>query len=238
MKHTNNRRDQTEEFQPLVPKVDLSKRVSRYRAGFIPEWAKNEDGADEEEDITFLPQHPKGKDVDMAAAAPAEQPRRRFQAKLIDQADGVTFEAKRSPEKSSEDESSEDESADEIDARRQRIRARALEKQMAIQDQVQNHLLEQRTPLMNQNELVQQDQKEREDEEKSESSEWETDTDDEDEDESKRMAMMKPIFVRKSHRGTIQEQEEKEYLEELREERRSNRVRSMIGAERIHIKLK
>ncbi|RLN87059.1 hypothetical protein BBJ28_00017372 [Nothophytophthora sp. Chile5] len=218
--------EETKEFEPLKPKVDPSTKVTRYRAGQVPHFAH---GFEDERGFVTASSHvravqKKGK----AQFKPASVGRKRVEAQVV-VASAPSDRGRRERAPSSDeaassgddaaralqDSSSEDEE-DEIDRRRSMLRNK-----MKARGEAQAAPAVARAPVEPQivrksgEAVATKSVVEDSASSSSSGSEWETDTDESEPGEE----LMKPVFVPKKARGTVQRQEELAAEEERRQQR-------------------
>jgi len=199
--------------------VEVQKvHVKRYIAGKKPDWApehSSDEESDEEHDEHDLPSDSEQVRVDdieedlQPGDSEQDHGRRRSQHRVDDEDEegeviehvrSTTFKPFTREEESSADDDDGDEDVDEeaIERRRQQLRAKAQSKKTTDSD-----LLEL------------EDEEDEDEEEEEESSEYEEDSDSDEESGLR----LKPVFVRKNDRVTIQERERLEEEGEMTEEK-------------------
>ncbi|KAL0587472.1 hypothetical protein ABG067_002768 [Albugo candida] len=207
LRHTRKKDAPQEDFRPPEPKIDLTKKVYRYRAGKVPQFALNQEEAEKEheERIDKLP--------NIRIKNQTKADRQRFRAKIVASApnshsDGSKFqqlceetkkvdiqpEIKR-PITTALLESDSDTQESDFEERRATIRKKVLEKRSDSPSREQDKdagllqaSFEQHTT--------------RTDTLCSSDSEMETDSDDDDEEESDSPSLMKPVFIPRDARKT------------------------------------
>jgi len=198
--------------------VEVQKvHVKRYIAGKKPDWApehSSDEESDEENEEADLPSDSEQVRVDdieedlTPGESGQDHGRRRSQHRVEDEDEegeviehvrsSTTFKPFTREEESSDDNEDEDVDEEAIERRRQQLRAKAQAKKTTDSD-----LLEL------------EDEEDDEEEEEEESSEYEEDSDSDEESGLR----LKPVFVRKNDRVTIQERERLEEESEMTEEK-------------------
>ncbi|KAH9117877.1 hypothetical protein LEN26_012382 [Aphanomyces euteiches] len=205
LRHTK-KMEETEDYVAPEPKVDSSKKVFRYRAGHVPDFAVGELMPDES--TRFLPgsKQERSKPSSAKPAKGAGKERQKVVAQVVKAA------APQAPKLAAPLVDSDSEPSDEEDDRRARLRAKLLSQKKNEPEAAETTIAESTQALMIEETrtmaaaAVEVSQAASE----SESSEWETDTDTSDDEQ-----LLKPIFVPKKARETILEQEKK--LKEMEE---------------------
>lgn len=233
-------------FKPLKPKVDLSKKVTRYRAGQVPAFAHGY-----EEDRGFVTANSQVRALPKAKAQHKPAPvittgRKRVEAQVISAAAPAAKERALSSssegEKGSSDEdvakalqdsSSEEEDDSDIDRRRRMLRSKAKAREAEKEEEAKPAAIEKksvRQPVAPQ--IVKRSGAipaakagnaragSSSSSSGSSSSEYETDTNDSEPGEE----IMKPVFVPKKARGTVKRQEEMAAEEERRQKREQEKM--------------
>lgn len=236
------RGDETQKFEPLKPKVDLSKKVTRYRAGQVPHFA-----AGYEEERGFVTASSQVRGVAREDGSKRSGGRKRVTASVVlTKASTATRRPdrqlsdsdERAQSSSGEDvanalqDSSSEEDDEAVDRRRRQLRAKMQQREEASSPSPPRR--SERRPVVAQ--VVKKSESKPEavqappararaesSSESSSSSEWETDTDDSDGGEH----LMKPVFVPKKARETIKRQEEQEAEEERRRLEEEEKVSSV-----------
>ncbi|RLN63153.1 hypothetical protein BBJ28_00016180 [Nothophytophthora sp. Chile5] len=218
--------EETKEFEPLKPKVDPSTKVTRYRAGQVPHFAH---GFEDERGFVTASSHVRAvQKKDKAQLKPTSVGRKRVEAQVVvASASSDRGRRERTPSsdeaassgddaaRALQDSSSEDEE-DEIDRRRSMLRNK-----MKARGEAQAAPAIARTPVEPQivkksgEAVAAKSVVEDSASSSSSGSEWETDTDESEPGEE----LMKPVFVPKKARGTVQRQEELAAEEERRQQR-------------------
>jgi microfibrillar-associated protein 1 len=217
-----------------VPKG--TKGVARWRAGQAPKWAEGDDAvAIKEEDTQGGASRVAPSTITHDASdrrlrrlaegrregtVGSEAPRRRqVEAAIVEEGDNEREEVKREPVEQS---SSEEEDEDALEARRERLRAAAKARAAARENEPEEEA-----------ELQLED----EEQEPGSDSSWEYETDSEEEEERK---LVKPVFVSKASRATMeerakidQEYEEEEAAKSRRAEARKKETRELVAAELV-----
>ncbi|KAF0693313.1 Aste57867_15717 [Aphanomyces stellatus] len=204
----SRRLEETDDYEALQPKIDSTKKVFRYRAGHVPDFAVGELMPDEGSHFLAASKQDRSK----SSSAPQLQIPGRERQKFVAQV--VKAAVLPPPVLAARFVDSEsDEASDEENERRARLRSKLLaqKKDEAPVDLV----IASSTQAMVLDEPRQVAQVASE----SESSEWETDS-----DESEGEQMLKPIFVPKKARDTIREQEEKLKAMEERDQEAAKRA--------------
>ncbi|KAI9995814.1 hypothetical protein PInf_012882 [Phytophthora infestans] len=252
LRHTNTK-EETEEFKPLKPKVDPSKKVTRYRAGQVPNFAHGY-----EEDRGFVTANSKVRAFSKTKAQQKAVPvistgRKRVEAQVLSATKPAANDSRRERAPSSsedeigssddavakalQDSSSEEEDDSDIDRRRLMLRNKAKAREAQKEEETQPILSDKkgmRQPVEPQ--IVKRStvaapvaKAKNSDSESgssgSSSSEYETDTDDSEPGEE----LTKPVFVPKKARGTVKRQEELAAEEErrLKQEQEKSEARKM-----------
>ncbi|GMF35268.1 unnamed protein product [Phytophthora fragariaefolia] len=229
-------------FKPLKPKVDPSKKVTRYRAGKVPGFAH---GYEDDRGFVTANSQVRAFPKDKAQHKPApviSTGRKRVEAQVISAAAPATNDRgrrERAPSSSSEEEkgssdedvakalqdsSSEEEDDSDIDRRRRMLRNKAKAREAEKEEGSKPAAVKEksvRLPVAPQ--IVKQGgaataakaSAESSSSDGSSSSEYETDTDESEPGEE----LMKPVFVPKKARGTVKRQEEIAAEEERRQKR-------------------
>ncbi|ETW02256.1 hypothetical protein H310_05807 [Aphanomyces invadans] len=204
LRHTR-RLEETDEYEAPQPKVDSTKKVMRYRAGQVPDFAAvgehmPDDGS------RFLTGSKKAASSTTPASGQGQTPkqRRKVVAQVVKAVSVVGAPAPAAPTLAARLVESESEESDEEDDRRARLKNKLLaqkrdEPDLLLSESTEALALESESKpvarAVASSQLVSSE---------SESSEWETDTDSSDGEQ-----ILKPIFVPKEARDTIREQEEK-----------------------------
>ncbi|KAG3034028.1 hypothetical protein JG687_00000456 [Phytophthora cactorum] len=250
LRHTNTK-EETEEYKPLKPKVDPSKKVARYRAGQVPKFAHGY-----EEDRGFVTANSQVRALPKAQAQHKPAPvistgRKRVEAQVLsaikpaakdrgrrERAPSSSENEKGSSDddvaKALQDSSSEEEDDSDIDRRRRMLRNKAKAREAQKEEEAQPAVLEKKgvrqpvEPQIVKRSLVAAPavKAKNGDSESSSSgsssSEYETDTDDSEPGEE----LMKPVFVPKKARGTLKRQEELTAEEERRQKREQEKMKA------------
>ncbi|GMF16784.1 unnamed protein product [Phytophthora lilii] len=241
---------ETEVFKPLKPKVDPSKKVTRYRAGQVPTFAHGY-----EEDRGFVTANSQVRAFPKAKAQHKSAPvistgRKRVEAQVLSaakpaaQGHGRRERAPSSSEdekessgddvaKALQDSSSEEENNSDIDRRRRMLRNKAKAREAQQEEEAKPGVADKRDgrqpvepQIVKRGEaaaLASKAAKENAESSSSSgssSSEYETDTDDSEPGEE----LMKPVFVPKKARGTVRRQEEIAAEEERRQKREQEKM--------------
>ncbi|KUF95056.1 hypothetical protein AM588_10011069 [Phytophthora nicotianae] len=248
LRHTNTK-EETEEFKPLKPKVDPSKKVARYRAGQVPKFAHGY-----EEDRGFVTANSKVRALPKVEAQHKPTPvinagRKRVEAQVIsaikpaakdrgrrEQASSSSEDEKESSDddvaKALQDSSSEEEDESDIDCRRRMLRNKAKAREAQKEEDAQFAVPEKKSvrqlvepQIVKRSAVAIPAEKAKNGESESgssgsSSSEYETDTDDSEPVEE----LMKPVFVPKKARGTVKRQEELAAEEERRQKREHEKM--------------
>mmetsp|Transcript_4121 Transcript_4121/g.5295 ORF Transcript_4121/g.5295 Transcript_4121/m.5295 type:complete len:470 (+) Transcript_4121:39-1448(+) len=239
-----------DKFEALKPKLDPSKKVTRYWAGKAPKWAEDQDEQDRDLKDLIEENKQKGEEQEEVKLAPSSKPDPRLAR--LQRAGGAKVDRKEARERhrqlheaevveaaASESEESEDEEPF------QPIPGDVLYGDVAEEEEEDEEEITLRRERIR--ERLRMKQKEREEEEllakekeedeesdsDEDSSEWETDTDESEDEEGQ---ILKPIFVPKNQRETIKEAEQKALAEEakkkkliLKKEDEKRRTRDMIA---------
>ncbi|KAG7397365.1 Microfibrillar-associated protein 1 [Phytophthora boehmeriae] len=241
LRHTQTK-ESTEVFEPLKPKVDPSKKVTRYRAGQVPRFAHGY-----EEDRGFVTANSQVRSLAKAKAQPKpvaiSTGRKRVEAQVLSSSAKDRGRRERAPSSSSEDErASDDDTAkalqdssseddEDIDRRRRMLRNKVKAREAQSEQEAKPDVLEKkmgRQPMEPQ--IVKRNavtppttaaaENLQSNSGSSSSSEYETDTDESEPGEE----LMKPVFVPKKARGTVKLQEEMEAEEERRQKREEEKM--------------
>ncbi|CAI5728722.1 unnamed protein product [Peronospora destructor] len=240
LRHTNTK-EETEVFKPLKPQVDPSKKVTRYRAGQVPNFAHGY-----EDDHGFVTA---SSQVRVLPKAEAQRKtgqvistgRKRVEAQVVSsfvpvaKNSGNRIEGRLAPssddaDSSGEDvakalqDSSSDEAGDsEIDRRRLLLRSKAKAREAQKEEKDDSRRLPVQPLIVKQSPVaapLPMVIHEKSESNSSSSSEYETDTDDSEPDEE----FMKPVFVPKRDRGTMKRKEELAAEEERRKKREQEKL--------------
>ncbi|CEG39637.1 Microfibrillar-associated protein MFAP1 [Plasmopara halstedii] len=244
LRHTNTK-EITEEFKPLKPKVDLSKKVARYRAGHVPKFANGH-----EDECGFVTAKSKvqldpATKVEHKLAPHGVNRRKRVEAQILigggssanDSVSRVQYDISPAANKNSDvtdvtkalqDSSSDEENDSDIDRRRrmlrEKIKARESRKDEVIgfSEKISLQLIEPK--IVKRSVIFTSTEKPRNSDlassNDSSSSEYETDTD----ESELGQELMKPVFVPKKARENMKRQEELAAEKERREKREQEKL--------------
>lgn len=253
LRHTKTK-EETEVFKPLKPKVDLSKKVARYRAGHVPKFAH---GYEEERGFVTANSKVRPETATKAQHSLAlvnSNRRIRVEAQILiagESASNNASQNKRAESLSGDqqassdndvanallDSSSDEEDDTDIDRRRRMLRDRAkareaqndeptmFEKKIAP---VNSQIMKRREEFTSAPKLANRSSASSSSSGSS-SSEYETDTDDSEPGEE----LMKPVFVPKKARENVKRQEELAAEEERREKREQEKVEARKRESRL-----
>ncbi|KAF1795303.1 Micro-fibrillar-associated protein 1, C-terminal [Phytophthora cactorum] len=236
LRHTNTK-EETEEYKPLKPKVDPSKKVARYRAGQVPKFAHGY-----EEDRGFVTANSQVRALPKAQAQHKPAPvistgRKRAEAQVLsaikpaakdrgrrERAPSSSENEKGSSDddvaKALQDSSSEEDDDSDIDRRRRMLRNKAKAREAQKEEEAQPAVLEKKGVRQPVEPQIATNGDSESSSSGSSSSEYETDTDDSEPGEE----LMKPVFVPKKARGTLKRQEELAAEEERRQKREQEKM--------------
>lgn len=251
-----NRSDDTQQFEPLKPKVDLSKKVVRYRAGQVPHFAA---GYEEERGFVTASSQVRGvksgRGSDGAKAATGTS-RRRIEAKVVlskapaperaargrraDSDGDASSSGGEDAAKALQDSSSE-EDEEEFNRRRRMLRSKMQEREAHGEGPARGGASPSSSPPRKSERRPVDAQVVRKSEAKpaaklaavqqspsssDSSGSSEWETDTDDSDAGEQL--MKPVFVPKKARETLKRQEELEAEEERRRQRELEKVGSLM----------
>jgi microfibrillar-associated protein 1 len=231
--------DKLAKYQPLVPRVDTTKKTRRYFPGQVPTWIE----APEDEEVTIEIDAPKSTEpiVDRRLARIAQTQgatsssssgsgrsrRRIYEAEVIEEsssssvsASGVAAEIAEGDILEGDNpflqklEEEHEENEEEIAARRQRVRDRlASRRHEVVTSEHSGRAVGGILSMADQKLLQATAQQE-------ESSEYETDTDDTDSEEESGgpSKLLKPLFISRQYRETLRQQEEEEKIKEVKQQ--------------------
>ncbi|RHY65422.1 hypothetical protein DYB38_005681 [Aphanomyces astaci] len=197
----SRRLEETEDYEAPLPKVDSTKKVARYRAGHVPEFAVGELMPDDGPRFLTGSKKPAVSSREKSITVPKE--RRKIVAQIVKASSLAIAPQPSAPKLAAPLIDSESDASDDDVDRRARLRSKILAQKRDEPEQLLSVSTEalalETTPgpfiAVAPSQLASSE---------SESSEWETDTDSSDGEQ-----MLKPIFVPKRARDTIREQEEK-----------------------------
>ncbi|OQR80704.1 hypothetical protein ACHHYP_17286 [Achlya hypogyna] len=207
LKHTRIN-EVTETYEAPQPKIDVSKKIMRHRAGHVPEYALGELVPDEGRG--FLT----GTETKLARSAAkslhiSKPERKKVVAQVVKATSAPPAPVASSFKKAAPLLDSDSDESDAEDDRRARLRSKLLAQQQKAPEApsllpVPLASAPRTATVLEANDTASENES---------GSEWETDTDTSEDEQ-----MLKPIFVPKAARDTIREQEEKQALLEKQEE--------------------
>ncbi|KAH7479302.1 hypothetical protein KRP22_010654 [Phytophthora ramorum] len=244
LRHTTTK-EETEVFKPLKPKVDPSKKVTRYRAGQVPLFAH---GYEEERGFVTANSQvrvfPKDKAQDKAAAPVISTGRRRVEAQVLSStapaASAIDRGRRERVHSSSEDEkdsggedvakalqdsSSEEEDDSDIDRRRRLLRNKVKAREAQQEEEMKPTVVDKmsgRQPvepqIVKRSGVTTPAMKTANGVESSSSGSSSSEYETDTDDSEPGEELMKPVFVPKKARGTVKREEELAAEEERRQQ--------------------
>mmetsp|Transcript_35559 Transcript_35559/g.36243 ORF Transcript_35559/g.36243 Transcript_35559/m.36243 type:complete len:469 (-) Transcript_35559:261-1667(-) len=207
----------TDKYEPLKPKIDQTKKVTRYFPGKAPQWAEEENSTITEEIVGVIDRRPEGAIISAGVDKRLARLAATAEAGVNNKVGRRIYEAEIVVDDNKSDEQDNDWSLQENeilegDAPMVMLIEKAEEDEEEIHAR-RSRILQKLSLKQSQEEMRKEKEKASESE-----SEYETDTDDySEEDEEENARMMKPVFVPKAKRQTIQDQERVQRELELRE---------------------